>query len=39
MLSGTTQMNLKGIVLANKSDKERQIMFGLTYMWDPNNNI
>ena len=32
---GTTQMDLKGIMLSGKkSDKERQILKALTYMWN-----
>ena len=32
--SGTTGMNLEDIMLSERSQAERQIMYGLTYTWD-----
>ena len=31
-------MNLEGIMLSEKSHRERQISYDITYMWNPKNN-
>ena len=32
--SATMQMDLEGIILSNKSDRERKILYGITYQWN-----
>ena len=32
-----TWMDLEGIMLRNKSDRERQILYDITYMWNLKN--
>ena len=32
-----TWMNLEGIILSKTSDRERQILYDITYMWNLKN--
>ena len=34
MPSSTMWVGLEGIMLRNKSDRERQILYDITYMWN-----
>ena len=33
----TTWMDIKDLVLNELSDRERQILYGITYMWNPES--
>ena len=35
----TTWMDLKGIMLSEMSDRERQILYFITYVWNLKNKV
>ena len=39
MPSSTMWVGLEGIMLRNKSDRERQILYDITYMWNLKTKV